>query len=83
MSSHPEQTTAVRPILLRLATAALVAVAVGTAAAPPTGAEAAVAAPDPARFSTTIDNPFLPLAPGTVLRTARPARTVPAGSWSG
>ena len=64
MSSHPEQTTAVRPSLLRLATAALAAVAVGTAAAPPTGAEATVAAPDPARFSTTIDNPFLPLAPG-------------------
>jgi hypothetical protein len=46
---------------------ALAAVAVGTAAVP-TGASATAAAPDPARFSTTIDNPFLPFLPGTVMR---------------
>ena len=49
------------------AAVAVAAVAVGTAAAP-TGASAATGAPDPARFSTTIDNPFLPFAPGTVMR---------------
>jgi hypothetical protein len=50
-----------------LSAVALTAVAVGTAAAP-TGAAAATGAPDPARFSTTIDNPFLPFVPGTVMR---------------
>jgi hypothetical protein len=45
---------------------ALVAVAVGAAA--PSGASATVAAPDPARFSATIDNPYLPFVPGTLMR---------------
>ena len=34
----------------------------------PSGASATTATPDPARFSTTIDNPFLPFVPGTVMR---------------
>ena len=46
---------------------ALVAAAIGSATAP-SSAGATTAAPDPARFSTTIDNPFLPLVPGTVMR---------------
>jgi len=68
MSSHTGQTTACRPSLLRLAIAASAAVVVGTALAPATGVAAAVSAPDPTRFTTTIDNPFLPLVPGTVMR---------------
>jgi hypothetical protein len=71
MSAHPiPQTTVPRPRLRHrrlLSAVAVAAVAVGTAAAP-TGASAATGAPDPARFSTTIDNPFLPFTPGTVMR---------------
>jgi hypothetical protein len=71
MSSQPiGQTTIPRPRRRHrplLSAVAVAAVAVGTVAAP-TGASATAEAPDPARFSTTIDNPFLPLVPGTVMR---------------
>ncbi len=65
-ADHP---TAARSRLLRrlLVPAAAAAVAVGSLAAP-TGAAASPQAPDPDRFSTTIDNPFMPMVPGTVFR---------------
>ncbi len=46
---------------------ALLILALGSAAAPSSASTTSVA-PDPARFSTTIDNPFLPFVPGTVMR---------------
>jgi hypothetical protein len=66
-SQHTDPSTSPRPRLRHrpwLSIVALAAVAVGTAATP-TGASAAAVGPNPARFSTTIDNPFLPFLAGT------------------
>ena len=62
MTPHPPT----RP-LRSLAAAALATVAL-TSYAQPSGASTSAAAPDPDRFSTTIDNPYLPMTPGTRLR---------------
>jgi hypothetical protein len=51
----------------RMLPTALLIIAIGSGWTPG-AASATGAAPDPARFSTTIDNPFLPLVPGTVMR---------------
>ena len=57
-------TSPTRPIALALLTTALVAAAAGgaSAAARPS---APSGPPNPAQFSTTIDNPYLPFVPGT------------------
>ena len=59
-----------RPVLLAFLAAALVASVLSGSRAAGAGAGAARAVPsraaiDPARFTTTIDNPWLPLVPGT------------------
>jgi hypothetical protein len=56
-------TSPTRPIAVALLTTALVAAAAdGASAARPS---APSSAPNPAQFSTTIDNPYLPFVPGT------------------
>ena len=52
-------------LLRRSLLPATVAVLATVAAAAPAGAATAPAAPNPANFSTTIDNPYLPFVPGT------------------
>lgn len=52
----------------RLTTALLGVAALAVAAAAPASARGVPTAPDPARFSTTIDNTYFPLVPGTVMR---------------
>ncbi|MBA2767797.1 MAG: hypothetical protein H0U35_01440 [Sporichthyaceae bacterium] len=70
MSHHvSDQEKRHRPILLRgsLWAAVLAAAAIGASTGSP-GAAASSSALDPAGFTTTIDNPFLPLVPGTLMR---------------
>ncbi len=55
------------PVRKALAPAAAIALLLG-AAAPVAAASPGTRTPTPDHFSTTIDNPFLPFAPGTVMR---------------
>ena len=52
----------------KLATSLVGVAAVALVAAAPAAARGLTTAPDPSRFTTTIDNPFFPLVPGTVMR---------------
>ena len=69
-----------RPIARALLTTALVATAAGgaSAAARPS---APSGPPNPAQFSSTIDNPYLPFCQGRRWSTGSAAWTGPAG-WS-